>query len=103
VAQGALYDCGCLSEPHSRIGDEMTDYSEMTVNERLSEADIQGVWDRAVKNEDREKMTELMKLVGLEAQASVIIEAAIERWRYNIPKEIRYQEKMKRQNEAHPK
>ena len=81
----------------------MNDYSGMTVNERLSAAGIECAWDDAVQNEDREKLAELMELVGLETQASVIIEAAIERWLYNKPKEIRYREMMKRQNEARQK
>jgi hypothetical protein len=85
------------------MGDEMTDYSGMTVNERLSVAGIEGEWDQAVKSEDREKLKELMKLVGLEDQASIIIEANIGRLLYNKPKELRYQELMKKRREAHPK
>jgi hypothetical protein len=79
---------------------EITDYSGMTVNERIFAAGIQGAWDQAVKNEDREMLTAIMKLVGLEDQATIIIEAEIGRWLYNKPKELRYQEIMKRQAEA---
>jgi 2-hydroxychromene-2-carboxylate isomerase len=81
----------------------MTNFLGMTVNERLSEAGIEGAWDQAVKDEDREKLAQLANLVGLQEQAPAIIDAEIERWRYNKPKEIRYQEIMKRQNEARPK
>jgi hypothetical protein len=45
-------------------------------------------------------LTAIMKLVGLEDQATIIIEAEIGRWLYNKPKELRYQEMMKRQAEA---
>jgi hypothetical protein len=58
----------------------------MTVNERLHVAGVVGAWDQAAKNEDREKLTEIMNLVGLEDQASIIIEAEIGRWRSHKPK-----------------
>lgn len=79
----------------------MTDYSGMTFNERLSAAGVERAWEEAVKSEDRTRLAEIMKSVGLETQASVIIEAEIGRWLYNKPKEIRYREMMKGRNEIH--
>ena len=72
----------------------------MTVNERLSVAGVERAWDTAIKSEDREKLAEIMKQVGLEARACTIIEAAIGRWRYDKPKHLRYQEMMRQQHES---
>jgi len=38
----------------------MSEYSAMTVNERLFVSGLMGEWDRAVQREDREKLTELL-------------------------------------------
>ena len=51
----------------------MSEYSAMTVNERLFASGLMGEWDLAVKRKDREKLTELLAKVELEDQAAIIV------------------------------
>jgi hypothetical protein len=53
----------------------MSEYSTMTVNERMFVAGLLPEWDQAVLNKNREKLTELLKQVELADQAPIIIES----------------------------
>lgn len=57
----------------------MSEYSAMTVNERLFVSGLMGEWDRAVQREDREKLTELLGKVELADQAATIVDSVLNR------------------------
>lgn len=57
----------------------MSEYSAMTVNERLFACGLMGEWDQAVKRKDREKLTELLAKVELEDQAAIIVGSVLGR------------------------
>ncbi len=45
-------------------------YSGMTVNERIFEAGLEKGFDEAVKNKDRKRLIELLKIVDLDQKQS---------------------------------
>jgi hypothetical protein len=57
----------------------MSEYSAMTVNERLCVSGLMGAWDQAGKRKDREKLTELLAKVELEDQAGIIVGSVLNR------------------------
>jgi hypothetical protein len=57
----------------------MSEYSAMTVNERLFVSGLMGECDRAVQREDREKLTELLGKVELADQAATIVDSVLDR------------------------
>jgi hypothetical protein len=56
---------------------EGTDYSAMTVNERLSSAGIMAAWDVAAESRNRKRMVELLNRVGLADHADQIVDTVL--------------------------
>ena len=50
-----------------------TDYSGMTLNERLYEAKLMAEYDLVVKKRDRKKILEILKQVSLEGEEAIYI------------------------------
>lgn len=50
-----------------------TDYSGMTLNERLYKADLMAAFDSAVRKQDRNRLAEILKRVALEGEDAVYI------------------------------
>jgi len=60
-----------ISRGKSGLKDK-TDYSGMTVNERLYAAGLLEAWDAAAKSRDRNRMIELLNEIDLSNQAESI-------------------------------